>query len=372
MFPHRLLRALMLTLGLAACAVPRAGPDYGEITAPAAAGLEFDVVRVTPAVARATRIDERLGFDAALADLPAEDTDIIAPGDVLSVTVWENIDQGLLTPEGIGATALPQRRVDDHGMIFIPYVGPVRAAGISVAALREAIRAALADKTLEPQVDVSAVESRGRMVSVQGQVRSPGLYPIEQPTTRLLAMLARAGGVAEDPEVIRLKLRRGTATGEIWVQDLYDDPRNDVALRAGDAIIAERDRRLFTALGAVGRQATVPFPVRDLTVERAMGTVGGLVDGAADPTGVFVFRTERPEIAARVLAGSLVGTEGRRMVYLIDLTQPGGMFLAREFVMRDGDTLYVTAAPFTRWMKLLQSVAPLVNFSGSVKTLGTF
>ncbi len=372
MIPCRLLCAFVLTVGVAACAVPRAGPDYGEITAPPTAALDYAVVRVTAAVASATRVDERLGFGATLAEAAAEDTETIAAGDVLSVTVWESIDQGLLTPTGIGATALPPRKVDERGMIYVPYVGAVRAAGRSVAALREAIRAALAEKTLEPQVDVSAVDPRGRMVSVQGQVRSPGLYPIEQPTVRLLAMLARAGGVAEDPEVIRLKLRRGALTGEIWVQDLYDDPRNNVALRAGDAVIAERDRRLFTALGAVGRQATVPFPVRDLTVERAMGAVGGLIDGAADPTGVFVFRAERPEIAARVIPGGTSGADGRRMVYLIDLTQPGGLFLAREFLMRDGDTLYVTSAPFTRWMKLLQSVAPLVNFSGSVKTLGTF
>ncbi len=48
------------------------------------------------------------------------------------------------------------------------------------------------------------------------------------------------------------------------------------------------------------------------------------------------------------------------------------MFLAREFIMRDGDTLYVTSAPFTRWMKILQSVAPLVTFAGSARTLTTF
>ena len=187
--------------------------------------------------------------------------------------------------------------------------------------------------------------------------------------------LARAGGVTDDPEVIRLKLRRGDVTGEIWVQDLYDDPANDVALRAGDALIAERDRRIFTALGAVGRPSMVPFPVRDLSAERAMGVVGGLIDAAADPTGVFIFRNESAAIAAKILPGlaSRAGAGGRqRIVYLLDLTQPGGMFLAREFIMRDGDTLYVTSAPFTKWMKILQSVAPLVTFTGSARTLGSF
>jgi polysaccharide export outer membrane protein len=115
----------------------------------------------------------------------------------------------------------------------------------------------------------------------------------------------------------------------------------------------------------------VPFPVRDLSAERAMGVVGGLVDAAADPTGVFIFRNEPAAIAARILPDQVVEGQ-RRVVYLLDLTQPGGMFLAREFIMRDGDTLYVTSAPFTRWMKVLQSVAPLVTFSGSARTLGAF
>ncbi len=35
------------------------------------------------------------------------------------------------------------------------------------------------------------------------------------------------------------------------------------------------------------------------------------------------------------------------------------------------NTLYVTTAPFTRWMKVLQSIAPLVTFAGSAKSLAT-
>ncbi len=368
----RLWFAAGLILSLGACALPRSGPDYAEITAPAPQDLQFDVVRVTPAVTAATRIDERLGFASVFVEARVENTATVAPGDVMAITVWENIDQGLLNPQGIGATPLPHVKVDEKGFIFVPYVGLIRAAGRTLSQLRETIRARLAEMTLNPQVDVFPVDGQGRVVSVQGRVRAPGLYPIERPTERLLAMLARAGGVTEDPEIIRLKLRRGTITGEIWVQDLYDDPANDVALHAGDALIAERDRRIFTALGAVGRPSTVPFPVRDLSAERAMGVVGGLIDATADPTGVFIFRTEPAAIAARILPGQAVTGGPRRIVYLLDLTRPGGMFLAREFIMRDGDTLYVTSAPFTKWMKILQSVAPLVTFTGSARTLTDF
>ena len=370
-FSPRIWLVAGLLLSLGACGLPRAGPDYGEVTAPAPKDLPFDVVRVTPAVTTATRIDERSGFTVSFTGARAENTATVASGDVMAVTVWENIDQGLLSPQGIGSTSLPHVKVDENGFIFVPYVGLIRASGLTLSQLRESIRSHLAEKTLNPQVDVFPVDAKGRVISIQGQVRTPGLYPIERPTERLLAMLARAGGVTADPEVIRLRLRRGSTTGEIWVQDLYDNPANDVALQTGDALIAERDRRIFTALGAVGRPSVVPFPVRDLSAERAMGAVGGLIDATADPTGVFIFRIEQASIAAKILPGQSV-TGAHRIVYLLDLTKPGGLFLAREFNMRDGDTLYVTSAPFTNWMKVLQSVAPLVTFTGSARALATF
>ena len=45
----------------------------------------------------------------------------------------------------------------------------------------------------------------------------------------------------------------------------------------------------------------------------------------------------------------LIGAQ--RMVYVLDLTEPNGMFMARDFVIRDGDTVYVTEAPFVQWAK---------------------
>lgn len=363
--------AVALAIALSACSLPRGGPDYHEIRAQPEDGRSFEVVPVTAEIASIVRIDERSGFAAAFVDAPLEATSRIVRGDELSITVWENLEEGLLSRQGIGATTLPRVKVDGRGQIYVPYIGLVRAEGRTIDQLRRAIRARLAEKTLNPQVDVFAVAAGTRRISIQGRIKSPGIYLIEEPTRRLVAMLARAGGVSEDPEVIRIRLRRGGMSGEIWLQDLYDDPRNDVPIRAGDIIIAERDRRIFTALGAVGRPSTVPFPTRDVSVIRALGIVGGLIDGAADPTGVFVFREEPAEIARRLFPDD--APEGaRRVVYILDLTQPGAMFVARDFMMRDRDTLYVTTAPFLQWVKILQSVSPLVTFSASARTLGTF
>jgi len=65
--------------------------------------------------------------------------------------------------------------------------------------------------------------------------------------------------------------------------------------------------------------------------------VGGLL-AAADSTGVFVLRNEPEEVAEQVLGrNDLEGTQ--LLVYVLNLTEPNGMFMARNFVIRDGDTL---------------------------------
>jgi polysaccharide export outer membrane protein len=181
-------------------------------------------------------------------------------------------------------------------------------------------------------------------------------------------MLAGAGGVAIVPDVAQVKLERGGRTGRVWLQDLYDNPRYDVALRSGDRIIVEEDRRAFTALGATGTQARIPFNKRELSAVEAIAAAGGLDGRAADPTGVFVFREERSEIANRVLGrNDLVGPQ--RVAYVLDLTRADGLFSAGEFIIRDEDTVYITEAPFAAWSRVLGVATGVVGIAGSVSAI---
>lgn len=83
-----------------------------------------------------------------------------------------------------------------------------------------------------------------------------------------------------------------------------------------------------------------------------------------------MFRNEPAEIANQVLGRSdLVGEQ--RMVYVLDLTQPNGMFMARDFAVRDEDTLYVTEAPFAQWDKTISATFGSLTTVGSVRTLAS-
>ena len=60
----------------------------------------------------------------------------------------------------------------------------------------------------------------------------------------------------------------------------------------------------------------------------------------------------------------------QRMVYVMDLTQPTGMFEARDFQIRDGDTVYVTEAPFVQWQKSLAVLTGATGAANNVAATG--
>jgi polysaccharide biosynthesis/export protein len=366
------LRAALLAaaaLALAACTLPRSGPTAGEIlSAGAREEAGFLVVPVDPAVAAASRFVEPLRLGPGFVGAPVVSAESFAPGDTVSLTVWENVDVGVLAGVGQRVAVLQEIQVDEAGMIFVPYAGRVRASGRRPEELRQAITEGLAAQTPDPQVEVRRVAGDGAAVSVLGGVGTAGVYPIDQATRRLSAMLARAGGVTVVPDVAQVRMQRGGETGTIWLQDLYDDPALDVALRPGDRIIVEEDRRAFTALGAAGRQARLPFTKRDMSVIEALATAGGLDGRSANPTGVFVFRIEAPEVARRVTGREdIVGPQ--RVAYVLDFTRAQGLLSAREFVIRDEDTIYVTEAPIAAWSRVIGIAGSAIGFASSVAVL---
>lgn len=355
--------------GLAGCGLPRSGPNKSEIYKGSVLrqGDAF-IVSVNSRVTRATAVMPSFGFSSQFKNAGVLGSDQIAPGDVLGLTVFENVkDDPLLGNTGQRVSTLSELQVDGGGNIFVPYAGNINAAGKSPDQLRAIITEKLDSQTPDPQVIVQRLAGDGATVIVSGFAGAQGALPIERPTRTLLSMLSQAGGVSIDPETAIIRVTRGAETGAVWLMDLYSNPALDIALRGGDKITVEEDRRKFTALGATGSQQLVEFETQTLSAIEAIATVGGLSTSTADPTGVFVFRNEPAEIANTVLGRSdLQGDQ--RFVYVLDLTQPTGMFEARDFLVRDGDTVYVTEAPFTQWTKVLNAITGTTSAATAIST----
>lgn len=356
---------------VAACGLlPRSGPTRNEIFAGSVQrdGDAF-VVEVNQRVTTATAVVPALGFPPELANAGLSDTDVIRPGDTVTLTIYENVTDGLLAGEGAAAAMIDEVEVDGAGFIFVPYAGRIRAAGNTPEALRGIITRNLDEQTPDPQVIVRRTAGDGSTVTVTGTVGGQGVYPIQRPTRTLSAMLAAAGGVTVEPEIAQVTLVRGAHRGTIWFQDLFRDPTVDIALRNGDRILVEGDTRSFTALGATGTQTIVPFESQVISAIEAIASVGGLNPTLADPTGVFVLRNEPEPIAHAVLGRTdLVGAQ--RMIYVLDLTAPTGMFEARDFVIRDGDTVYVTSAPITQWNNAISALTGTLGAASTVASAG--
>ena len=342
---------------VASCGLPRSGPNKREIYAGSIEKKgDAHIVTVTPDVTRATSVQPTFGFSDGFRNAGVVASDMISSGDTINVTVYENVkDDPLLGNTGQRVSGLSEIQVDGQGYIYIPYGGRIKAAGQTPEGLRQAITRKLEDQTPDPQVSVSRTAGEGSTVSISGQAGLNGVYPIEASTRTLATMLAKAGGVTVDPSIAIVRVTRGSHTGKIWLNDLYENPNLDIALRAGDKIVVEKDSRKFIALGATGAQSTVPFESETMSALEAIATVGGLATMSADPTGVFILRDESEEIARAVLGKpDLIGDQ--RVIYVLDLTEPTGLFEARDFQIRDGDTLYVTEAPFVQWQKTLGAI----------------
>ena len=309
-----------------------------------------------------------LGFTEEFRNAGRLGADTINQGDVLGLSVFENVPESLLAPPEARAAVLDEVQVGGDGYIFVPYAGRIRAAGRTPEQLRVAITEELDAQTPDPQVMVRRVAGDGATVTVAGGVGAQGVYPIERPTRTLSAMLARAGGVAIPTKIAQVSVTRADREARVWLEDLYRDPSLDIALRNNDRIVVDEDTRSFTVLGATGAQSEVPFESQTISAIEALARVGGLNPAAADPTGVFVLRNEPAEISNAVLGRDDL-TGAQRFVYVLDLTEPNGMFQARDFAIRDNDTVYVTEAPFTRWQRILGGLTGSLGVAAQADTL---
>ncbi|WP_417668121.1 polysaccharide biosynthesis/export family protein [Roseibium sp.] len=294
---------------------------------------------------------------------------LLGVGDTLMVGIWEAAPDGLFSSGEAGYSQIPAV-IDESGHIFIPYAGRVRASGLSVEGLRQSIQNKLIGKAVEPQVLVTLQEKLSKTAVVVGDVAKPGVYPLPLRNTRLLDLVASAGGSREATYETVVTLKRGRRSGTTRLEHLIDYPENNVLIAPNDNVLLSHRPRTFSAFGAVKSNQLVPFRTKSVTLAEALATVGGLNDFRADAGGIFLFRYEdadlvrelRPQAADRVNGASTVP-----VVYRLNLRDPSGFFTARFFEMRDKDILYVSNHPTAELGKFLQIIAPLISNVSTVQ-----
>lgn len=297
-----------------------------------------------------------------LATLPPPPTDLLGPGDVLNVTIYEagvalfgNSALRSAVAAGGGtvdtnstAERLPPIRVDDYGYIKVPFVGRIRAAGHTAAELQAVIQSGLRGMSQDPQVMVAIDQSITNSIILAGEVAKPGRLVLSTNRESLVDAIALAGGYRGSAKDAVARVQRDGQTFEIRLSDLLDMPEEDVQVAPGDRITLVSRPQSFSILGAPNKADEVVFPRARLTLAEAVAVAGGANPNAGDAGAIFVFRyvpqSNGPE---------------QPTVYHLNMMRPGAYLLSQRFMMHDRDVLYIGNARANQPSKFIQLLSQL-------------
>ncbi|UWR43420.1 polysaccharide biosynthesis/export family protein (plasmid) [Phaeobacter inhibens] len=268
-------------------------------------------------------------------------TQIIQPGDLLTLRIWDSSDNSLLTSPDEKMVQLQDVTVAANGSIFMPYVGNVNVNGLTPDLAREKLQTAMEEIVPSAQLQLDMTEGRGNSVDLVSGVETPGTYPMPDRNYTVMGLIAAGGGISASLNNPQIRLVRGRSIYGTSVETLLNDPRRDTLLRGGDRVFVEEDARYFLSFGATGREDLHTFTKDQMSAMDAMSVAGGFQDSRADPQGLLVLR-EYPDSA---LAPGQRGPRQPRVVFTLDLTSADGLFSARRFKINSGDLLIATEAP---------------------------
>lgn len=234
MFSKHIIAGILLTL-LAACAsTPRVASTPGVTL------LESDGL---PQPTRA---------DLVAASRPY----LIGPFDKLTIDVF-----------GIEELSKKEVQTDASGRISFPLAGVVEAAGLTPGELAKVIEERLRGRYVrEPQVTVNLGETVSQVITVDGQVDKPGLYPVIGQMT-LLRAVATAGGTSEfaklDDVVIFRTVEGKQYAGLYNLEAIRRGNYRDPEVFASDVVVVgdSKARRIFKDILNVAPLLSTPIIV---------------------------------------------------------------------------------------------------------------
>ncbi len=258
-------------------AVPAASSARGERGADPSRPRE---IGTGGAAALNLRLLEQASRPGDTIDLP------VGTGDLLEISVFE-----------VEELSKIRVRVPVRGVISLPLVGHIEAAGRTTAELEDEIRTRLQSKFMyEPQVSVFLQEHNSQRISVIGAVRKGGVFSLTRPL-RLADALALAEGLTDEAD-----------------RQVY------VIRRAPASAVAAAARSAANGAGAGTRApavAATPPPGRDGTVEvMAPIDLAELADG-------------REDVNIELRAGDVVNVPRAGSVYVGGSVEKPGSFLLR-------------------------------------------
>lgn len=170
--------------------------------------------------------------------------------------------------------------VADSGTVSVPLVGAVPVGGLSPVDAARAIEKALKDGQylVDPHVTIAILQGHSQRVSVIGEVKAPGRYPID-PSTTILDVIAEAGGLTENSaDVVYIQRTETDGTSHRYPVALNETSRGQNVtaekLKGGDSLVVPRAEQYYI-YGEVNRPEMYRIEP-GMTVVQAISRAGGI------------------------------------------------------------------------------------------------
>jgi polysaccharide biosynthesis/export protein len=260
---------------------------------------------------------------------------LISSGDLLDLNVFD-------TPE-----LSAKLRVDEHGAVTLPLAGAVSVGGLTAEQAAHVIEDFLRAGNIlnEPHVSVTILEYSTQGVTVVGEVKNPGVYPLLG-SHGVIDLISAAGGATtaagkavtithrddpKHPEIVTVESRPGTSAAL------------NVDVRPGDTIMVAHAGIVYV-LGEVIKPGGFLIENNDrLTVLQAVALAQGTTKTAAPNQAKLIRKTASGRQEVRAPLKKIVSDK------------------APDLLLADGDILFIPGSATKSALRDIESILPSVS-----------
>ena len=207
--------------------------------------------------------EERLGVDFRNIPVPADY--VLGPDDEVKIIFYG------------GTSTRYTLKVNREGEIFIPEIGPISVAGLTLKNLKKTIEQIVNNQLISTKVSLTLGALKSVNIFVLGEAVYPGMHTVGGLSTLTNAIFS-SGGIKTTGSLRNIQLKRNGKV--LSTLDFYDlllkgDTSNDSRVMAGDVVFIPPVKKQVAVVGEVNRPAIYEL-LEEETLENLISIAGGL------------------------------------------------------------------------------------------------